>query len=157
MDPSPDLVLAFLILKVDGLEQCKAIFEEYTPKTNGKASPKHAESTTVEPKFKVPEDPEEPTDVSRKRVARDGAIKPMLQVPQRNLKLNPMQQIYKRQEAMRKMVETQAAVKQPNQNRLPSSLPTNLPPVKGKILRKCLKYRYAKKIKLETNRFLIYF
>lgn len=93
--PSPDV--HFSESEDDVMEQCKAIFEEYTPSsTNGKQ-----EEQKPAPVIETPED----EDVSRKRVARDGATKPLLQVPQRNLKLNPMQQIYNRQEAMRKSLE----------------------------------------------------
>lgn len=88
----------------DVLEQCKAIFEEYKPDPSVEKPKVPQKPATTE--FDLFEDAS-----AKKRVAYDGATKPLLQVTQKNLKLNPMQQIYKRQEAMRKMVEAQVAAK----------------------------------------------
>lgn len=118
------------------MEQCKAIFEEYKPELNG-THPKTPSSTPVDP---LPES----ESLAKKRVAYEGAVTPLIKAPARN-KTNSMQQIYQRQETIRKMIEEKQAT------RAPPALPPIKPRPSITPVSNMLAFKYAKE-KIEAMR-----
>lgn len=118
------------------MEQCKAIFEEYKPELNGSDKSTHVETTASNSTDSVPE-----TDsLAKKRVAYDGAVTPLIKVPIRNKSLNSMQQIYQRQETIRKMIEEkQANSNVTNQLLPPIKARPSITPVSNMLAFKCAK------------------
>uniref|UniRef100_A0A336LED7 CSON004167 protein n=1 Tax=Culicoides sonorensis TaxID=179676 RepID=A0A336LED7_CULSO len=131
------------------MEQCKAIFEEYKPESNGVQE--KVEKVSQPPTNEL--EPDLDTS-SKKRVAYEGAVSPLIKVPARNKAVSTMQQIYQRQESIRKMLEEkQSSVsKTTHVNQSSASM---LPPVKGRPsitpVSNMLAFRYAKE-KIEALR-----
>lgn len=104
------------------MQQCKLIFEEYQPE--------QIEASTAVPDLSISFESVDDDLSAKKRVAYEGAVKPLIQIPARNTKLNTMQQIYNRQEAIRKMLEAQKAAKAPEQATSSSSSQMAITPIK---------------------------
>lgn len=130
------------------MQQCKAIFEEYTPKENGNEKSTHVKEIPSNSTDSLPES----DSLAKKRVAYDGAVTPLIKLPVRNKALNTMQQIYQRQETMRKMIEEKQASSSDtnNTNRSPT-----LPPIRARPsitpVSNMLAFKYAKE-KIEAMR-----